>query len=572
MSDNLLVEVRYVEDDTRQSPGRLQGTLLTYGELARDRPELFMPDALTWPDDGIVINEQHNRQSPVVRALPFVEGRELRIDAALPNTTRGRDAATNVKEGVLTGLSVEFARAGVVASLVNGVRTIRSARLVAAALVDLSSYAGSNCRDSGVCQRRQSQGVSMAVTITRPELRDALRLEADQDTTDEIDRILRYAATAVTRNVATAPDVVHDEAVVRLASYLFDQPSTSRGAAYSGALRNSGAAAILAPYRRRRGGNVSGVESAGVGVGIDSAAARVLIADALDTLDIPGLIADGIAAGGAPPVHVTRIITNAELKTLDDTYIELAPAPGFDKYIQVRQVYLEKHGSDTPPERDYSTYVAISADDVLTAGEINAGTSDGLIPTWAAGDRYLFVGRSITDGPLERAHIAAADRSIYADDLPMTRIAGTMDVAGLPVWWWRSTDVVPQSVSAGRVTYIRQSVPTMARLYGYARLFVMFVGDDSLALPLHSDDPYTAATGYLFASLLNQADGYSEFEAIGGHGLIDNTPLQLGILIGDRRQYRDTRGWAPDTWDTFMSTVDDTELTVRVSYQIHDVA
>ena len=144
MSDNLLVEIRYVEDDTRQSPGRLQGTLLTYGELARDRPELFMPDALTWPDDGIVINEQHNRQSPVVRALPFVEGRELRIDAALPNTTRGRDAATNVKEGVLTGLSVEFARAGVVASLVNGVRTIRSARLVAAALVDLSSYAGSS--------------------------------------------------------------------------------------------------------------------------------------------------------------------------------------------------------------------------------------------------------------------------------------------------------------------------------------------------------------------------------------------------------------------------------------------
>ena len=30
--DNLLIEVRYVEDDTRQSPGRLTGTLLTYGE------------------------------------------------------------------------------------------------------------------------------------------------------------------------------------------------------------------------------------------------------------------------------------------------------------------------------------------------------------------------------------------------------------------------------------------------------------------------------------------------------------------------------------------------------------
>ena len=28
MSDNLLVEVRYVEDDTRQTPGRLTGTLV----------------------------------------------------------------------------------------------------------------------------------------------------------------------------------------------------------------------------------------------------------------------------------------------------------------------------------------------------------------------------------------------------------------------------------------------------------------------------------------------------------------------------------------------------------------
>ena len=58
--DNLLIEVRYVEDDTRQSPGRLQGVLLTYGEQSRDRPELFRAGALAWDDGGIAINEQHN--------------------------------------------------------------------------------------------------------------------------------------------------------------------------------------------------------------------------------------------------------------------------------------------------------------------------------------------------------------------------------------------------------------------------------------------------------------------------------------------------------------------------------
>ena len=41
--DNLLVEIRYLADDTRQSrQGSLAGTLLTYGEVARDRPERFM--------------------------------------------------------------------------------------------------------------------------------------------------------------------------------------------------------------------------------------------------------------------------------------------------------------------------------------------------------------------------------------------------------------------------------------------------------------------------------------------------------------------------------------------------
>ena len=98
----------------------------------------------------------------------------------------------------------------------------------------------------------------MAVTITRADLRDALRLADDQDTTDEIDRILAYATEVATKLVPVCPDVVHNESVVRLASYLFDQPSVSRGAAYANAMRNSGAGSILAPYRVRRAGNVGG--------------------------------------------------------------------------------------------------------------------------------------------------------------------------------------------------------------------------------------------------------------------------------------------------------------------------
>ena len=139
--DNLLIEVRYVADDTRDSPGRLTGTLLTYGEMARDRPEVWMPGSASWPDNGFVINQQHNRQSPIVRAIPFIDGNEIKIDAKLPNNTAGRDAAVNVREGILTGLSVEFRRP--VARMVAGVREIRQAFIEAAGLVDLASFPGS---------------------------------------------------------------------------------------------------------------------------------------------------------------------------------------------------------------------------------------------------------------------------------------------------------------------------------------------------------------------------------------------------------------------------------------------
>ncbi len=130
------IEVR--ADETRQSPGRLYGELLTYGELARDRRERFLDNALSWPENGIVLNLQHDRGRALARVVPRVEGRAVIIDAALPDTARSRDALTLVREGVLTGLSVEFRalddrwRAGV--------REIARAALKGAALVDVGSY------------------------------------------------------------------------------------------------------------------------------------------------------------------------------------------------------------------------------------------------------------------------------------------------------------------------------------------------------------------------------------------------------------------------------------------------
>ena len=90
---------------------------------------------------GIVINEQHDRKSAVVRTVPIVDGDVVRIDQPLPDTQRGRDLATSIRNGTYTGLSTEFfseqeTRQGTL-------RVIKRARLGGAAVVDTPSYGDS---------------------------------------------------------------------------------------------------------------------------------------------------------------------------------------------------------------------------------------------------------------------------------------------------------------------------------------------------------------------------------------------------------------------------------------------
>ena len=140
--DELLFEIRQADDPTRVSAGRLVGTLLRYEETARDRHEVFARGSLKWDEKaGVLINLQHDRQQPLLRAFPVPwMATEVKIDAPVPNTTRGRDAITNIREGIYTGLSIEFksrseGRRG-------NLREIRTAFLGAAALVDTGAYAG----------------------------------------------------------------------------------------------------------------------------------------------------------------------------------------------------------------------------------------------------------------------------------------------------------------------------------------------------------------------------------------------------------------------------------------------
>lgn len=98
----------------------------------------------------------------------------------------------------------------------------------------------------------------MAVTLTVDALRDALRLGDTTEEVAEATRLLAYASEAVTKYAPAAPDAIQNEAAIRVAGFLFDQPLASRGDAFANALRSSGAAAILAPYRAHKLGVAAG--------------------------------------------------------------------------------------------------------------------------------------------------------------------------------------------------------------------------------------------------------------------------------------------------------------------------
>ena len=61
------------------------------------------------------------------------------------------------------------------------------------------------------------------------------------------------ASAAVDDYAKSAPEAIRDRAVLLVAAYWFDQPNASEYRSVGNALSNSGARAMLAPYRQRRG-------------------------------------------------------------------------------------------------------------------------------------------------------------------------------------------------------------------------------------------------------------------------------------------------------------------------------
>ena len=140
-TETRLAELRADIGDSRI----LRGTVMPYGSLAilpfgRER---FEVGSFVNLDGDLTLNRMHVRGAPVARttagSLTLIDSPDaLRMVAVLPETRLANEVLDEVRAGLLTGLSVEFA--ALQERLVGDVRSIQRARLNGLAVVDSGAY------------------------------------------------------------------------------------------------------------------------------------------------------------------------------------------------------------------------------------------------------------------------------------------------------------------------------------------------------------------------------------------------------------------------------------------------
>ena len=123
--------------EAAESPGRIVGTLIETGRVAVDQKEVFVPGSIMFPSNGVELLAEH-RGRRILRFMPEVDGSSVRIDAALPDNSLGREVAAEVRSGRKKGLSIEFFPTS--EARVSGVREIRSALVDKVAVVRAPAY------------------------------------------------------------------------------------------------------------------------------------------------------------------------------------------------------------------------------------------------------------------------------------------------------------------------------------------------------------------------------------------------------------------------------------------------
>ena len=260
----------------------------------------------------------------------------------------------------------------------------------------------------------------MAVTLTVAQLAAALRLGDSPEETEEATRLLAYSSEAVLRHAPSATDTALNEAAIRLSGYLYDQPNAGRGLSFAHALRNSGAAGILLPYRIHRAGSTSeAIEAAQQAVGT---VGNPVIGVSVSGSDLIISFADGttqtdpLPAGGGG-----GMFSGTDQTARDAAAAAQTTADGATTAAAAAQSDIDAHEANHPSggagvdqtARDAAAAAQGTADNAATAATAAAATANantGRLDAFPAGTGGVDqTARDAADGAQTAADGAQAD-------------------------------------------------------------------------------------------------------------------------------------------------------------------
>ena len=275
-------------------------------------------------------------------------------------------------------------------------------------------------------------------------------------------------------------------------------------------------------------------------------------------------------ASGSITRRVVRSVSNIELKALDTTYIELVPAPGAGKYIEVGQSWIQRSGSDRLPSSTSRSILAVSPNIVITEAEALAGNSTPFgnraldIPDFST-PHYLFFGVNVLSPP-----IGIFENMNFSD---WETVAGTVEVDGITMKWIRTTAAYANLAAVGATTvrgFSDTSRAYAAHVSQYSYLAVAFNPSALLTFPLSAGE-YDFTTGTGLDDFLRDSEATPVFaESVSGHRLRENIPLLFGAIIGQPRTRRSS-SYSAEGWAEYLNGIDDIAIDVRVQYQIHEI-
>ena len=297
-----------------------------------------------------------------------------------------------------------------------------------------------------------------------------------------IQRAMNAASLIVTTRAPAAPVVLSDQAIISIASYLYDKPTAAPGNRYSNAWTNSGASSMLAAYVSRSARPIGTADATGGAapggdgtIGVD-ATARAQAAAALAAAQAAAAVAAGkITSDEAIELINSRILEITHDADVVDGIID-GRLPGIARVMRVGWSQVS----------DVSADYFVRADDHPIDGAA-LGTTDGTVvppfPPALVDDQSLFMQMWVA-GDEETVALELSDNFVAGENLlPTFPHAGELEVDGVggnvyisdSRQYARGADAMASALLPGALIYNELNFPAPVTIRTYAVNF-----DDNL--------------------------------------------------------------------------------------------